>query len=70
MKRSSILAAVIAFVAIVATASVSAKTYDLSTDDLEICRILELAHESSCAEYETTVARQVAAAKTDEPKNA
>lgn len=70
MKRYSIVAAMIALATIAATASVSAKTYDLSSDDLEICRILELAHESSCTEYEITVARQVATAEADEPKRA
>ena len=70
MKRSSILAAIVAFSTLTATANVSANDYKLSTDEMEICRILELAHESSCAEYEATIARQVAAVEANEQKSA
>ena len=69
MKRAFILSAIVALSAIAATAGV-AQTSNLSTADQEICRILELAHESNCAEYESTLARQYAAAGADEQKSA
>lgn len=49
MKTILILAA---FAALAATGTAGAATYGLPADEVEICRTLELAHESSCSEYE------------------
>jgi hypothetical protein len=49
MKTILILAA---FAALAATGTAGAATYGISADEMEICRTLELAHESSCSEYE------------------
>ena len=49
MKTFLILAA---FAALTATGTANAASYNLSADEIEICRTLELAHESSCSEYE------------------
>ena len=70
MKRYFILAAIAAFPTVATAASVPARAYNLSTDELAICQVLELAHESSCAEYELILARQlVATAETEASKN-
>jgi hypothetical protein len=63
MKNNLILAAV-AFLAIAATGAASAKTHALSAEDLQVCLLLELAHESSCAEYEAKLVDQYAATAT------
>ena len=62
MKNLLIVAAVVAFSAAAATTGVFAQTYRLSADEQQICSLLEIAHESSCAEYEAMQAKQYAAA--------
>lgn len=49
MKTIMTFAAIAAFWAMAGNAS--AANYSLSPDEIEVCRTLEMAHESSCAEY-------------------
>lgn len=62
MKTILILAAFAAFSTLAATGNAAAAIYSLSADETEICRTLELAHESSCAEYTVKLIGQHAAA--------
>lgn len=63
MKRLVILAAVAAFSALALAGGTSAKTSRMSAEDQELCRLLELAHESSCVEYEAKLSGRNVVAK-------
>lgn len=52
MKRLIILAAVAAVSALALTGGASAGSFRMSEQDKELCRLLELAHESTCTKYE------------------
>jgi hypothetical protein len=51
MKRLTILAAAAAISALALTGGASAKSVQMSAQEKELCRVLELAHETSCSEY-------------------
>jgi len=58
MKRTIILAAFAVF-----ATGANAQSLRLSAAEAEVCRLLELAHESSCAEYAQTLTARYAAAE-------
>jgi hypothetical protein len=63
MKNIVTIAAFAALAALAAPGTASA--YTLSPDDYEVCRVLELAHESTCAEYEGKLRDQALADAID-----
>ena len=66
MKTFVTLAALAALSTMAVPGSADATTYVLSPEDFEVCRMLELAHESSCAEYEGKLLRDQALAEAVE----
>jgi hypothetical protein len=64
MKRTIILAAfaATASIALVGGAG-AASSFQLSTEEFKTCLVLELAHETTCAEYEAKLMREYAAAQ-------